>query len=114
MRICWIGPSESSLLSRSLEALAYIQSATILHHDVRSDNVIITSHEQAKLANFGLSRFVRDSTKNVSRLREQVRYMAPEKLENEKHRYDFKCEVYRQVAYSICDALIYLTDCADL
>jgi serine/threonine protein kinase len=79
-------------------ALAYIHSAGILHHDVRSDNVIITNHEQAKLANFGLSRFVRDSTKNVSRLREQVRYMAPEKLEDEKHRYDFKCEVYRYVA----------------
>jgi receptor tyrosine-protein kinase erbB-2 len=77
--------------------LSYLWDVEILHHDVRSDNVVVVNHEHVKLANFGLSRFVRDSTKNVARLRERVRYMAPEKLEDERYRYNHKCEVYRYV-----------------
>ncbi|CAG8662836.1 10428_t:CDS:2 [Rhizophagus irregularis] len=54
----------------------------ILHHNVQSANVLVNGNNKVKLANFGLSRKFSDITRNISHNLENVRYMAPEKLEN--------------------------------
>ena len=76
-------------------AFRFLHHINVFHHDVRSDNIMITEREQAKLANFGLSRMSNEATMNVKQNAENVRYMAPEKFSNPNHRYDYKCEVFR-------------------
>ncbi|CAI2183811.1 9145_t:CDS:2, partial [Funneliformis geosporum] len=62
---------------------------------VRAENILITIHEAAKIANFKSSRSVSERTRNQKVTLEFVRYCAPEILLNgEKHKYDTKCEVY--------------------
>jgi serine kinase len=78
-------------------ALRFLHHVSVFHHDVRSDNVMITEHSQAKLANFGLSRMFNEATMNVKQNAENVRYMAPEKFTIGNRPYDVKCEIYRFV-----------------
>ncbi|CAG8662221.1 10415_t:CDS:2, partial [Ambispora gerdemannii] len=77
--------------------LTYLKSAEILHHDIRSQNIFITNGNPqytAKIGNFGLSRGLREATRNLREGVDNVRYIAPEKLKENKHPYDFKCEIY--------------------
>ncbi|CAI2183815.1 19149_t:CDS:2, partial [Funneliformis geosporum] len=68
---------------------------SIVHRDIRAENILITIHKAAKIANFKASRSVTDSTRNQKATLEAIRYCAPEKLLNgEKYKYDTKCEVY--------------------
>ncbi|CAG8667539.1 1046_t:CDS:2, partial [Ambispora gerdemannii] len=81
------------------KGLTYLKSAEILHHDIRSQNIFITNGNPrytAKIGNFGLSRGLREATRDIRADVDNVRYMAPEKLEENTHtyRYDFKCEIY--------------------
>ncbi|CAG8778692.1 18035_t:CDS:2, partial [Cetraspora pellucida] len=66
----------------------------ILHHDVRSANVMIDSHKHAKLANFGMSRHFADASKNLKNVIDDSRYKAPEKINYRDHKYDSRCEVF--------------------
>ncbi|CAG8582709.1 9613_t:CDS:2 [Rhizophagus irregularis] len=71
----------------------------ILHHDIRSANILVNKDRKVRIANFGLSRKFSDATRSVAQDSENVRYMAPEKLllsKNEKRKYDSKCEIYRK------------------
>ncbi|CAG8613580.1 2241_t:CDS:2, partial [Scutellospora calospora] len=74
--------------------LNFLASAQILHHDIRSETILITIDKNAKIAYFGLSREFTEATRNISFNVQSVRYMAPEKLLSSKHIYDIKCEVY--------------------
>ncbi|CAG8494341.1 1221_t:CDS:2 [Dentiscutata erythropus] len=75
--------------------IAFLNAVEILHHDIRGANILINRDHKAKIANFGLSRKFGDITRNIQVNLENVRYMAPEKLEHgDKKRYNSKCEVY--------------------
>ncbi|RIA96769.1 kinase-like domain-containing protein [Glomus cerebriforme] len=75
--------------------LTFLHAVAILHHDIRSENILITIHNQAKLANFTLSRGFNDPTKNMMPTIDTVRWMAPEKLkDHRKNPYTAKCEIY--------------------
>ncbi|CAG8596433.1 28327_t:CDS:2 [Gigaspora margarita] len=74
--------------------LSFLHNSGILHRDVRSENIFVNEHEQAKIANFGLSRGFNENTGRHSRDAEQLRYTAPEKLQDSKYKYDIKCEIY--------------------
>jgi serine/threonine protein kinase len=66
-----------------------------VHRDVRAENILITLHDTAKLANFKLSRYLNADTLNQSQNLERVRYCAPELLERiPNYKYDQRCEVY--------------------
>ena len=66
-----------------------------MHRDISAENILITSNETAKLANFKLSRFLTAATLNQSQNLEQVRYCAPELLVRAPNfKYDQRCEVY--------------------
>jgi len=75
--------------------LCFLQAVNILHHDIRSENILITEHHQAKIANFANSRGLHDATRNVAANLINIRYMAPEKIVNPNCGYDFRCETYR-------------------
>ncbi|CAG8678679.1 3772_t:CDS:2, partial [Acaulospora colombiana] len=74
--------------------LTFLHAVSILHHDIRSENVLITEYRQAKIANFSLSRGANDPTKDIRPTIDNVRWMAPEKLENHENKYNTKCEIY--------------------
>ncbi|CAG8580451.1 3716_t:CDS:2 [Paraglomus occultum] len=74
--------------------LCFLQAVNILHHDIRSENILITEHHQAKIANFANSRGLHDATRNVAANFINIRYMAPEKIMNPNYAYDFRCETY--------------------
>ncbi|KAF0475613.1 kinase-like protein [Gigaspora margarita] len=86
---------KSSIAVDIVRGLTFLHTVSILHHDIRSENILITIHQQAKIANFTLSRGFNDPTKNVLPTIEMVRWMAPEKLsDHEKNPYTIKCEIY--------------------
>ncbi|CAG8691989.1 8123_t:CDS:10 [Dentiscutata erythropus] len=77
------------------KGIAFLNSQEILHHDIRGANILINRDHKAKIANFGLSRKFGDITRNIQVSLENVRYMAPEKLEHgDKKRYNVRCEIY--------------------
>lgn len=50
-----------SIALQLVEATAYIQERRIIHGDLKSANVLITSDHRVKLIDFGLARFMDDS-----------------------------------------------------
>ncbi|UZO15506.1 uncharacterized protein OCT59_006926 [Rhizophagus irregularis] len=75
--------------------LNFLRTVEIVHHDIRAENILITLHETAKLANFKFNRSSFTGTLEQSQNLERVRYCAPELLESAHNfKYDHKCEVY--------------------
>ncbi|RGB35434.1 kinase-like domain-containing protein [Rhizophagus diaphanus] len=76
--------------------LNFLRAVEIVHRDIRAENILITDHQTAKIANFNSSRAVTDVTKNHKTTLECVRYCAPEKLERlgSQTKYDTKSEIY--------------------
>ncbi|RIA93206.1 kinase-like domain-containing protein [Glomus cerebriforme] len=80
------------------KGLNFLNSVKIVHRDIRSENIVITDYDIAKIANFKLSRGINTATGNLAVIKESVRYCAPEMLRRGegvvKKKYDTKCEVY--------------------
>ncbi|CAG8826610.1 9166_t:CDS:2, partial [Gigaspora margarita] len=71
--------------------LNFLISVKIFHHDIRSENSLITINKCAKIAHFGLSREFTDATRNIVDDIydiQRIRYMTPEKLLDCEHKYD--------------------------
>ncbi|PKY53789.1 hypothetical protein RhiirA4_409335, partial [Rhizophagus irregularis] len=50
----------------------------MVHRDIRSENIVITDHDVAKITNFKFSRSFDEATSNIVVDKECVRYSAPE------------------------------------
>ncbi|POG59039.1 kinase-like domain-containing protein [Rhizophagus irregularis DAOM 181602=DAOM 197198] len=84
------------------KGLNFLNSVKMVHRDIKSENILITHHDIAKITNF--SRRFDDDAGNIEISKEYFRYNAPEILrrgftgEKEKKdkysKYDTKCEVY--------------------
>ncbi|RIA89089.1 kinase-like domain-containing protein [Glomus cerebriforme] len=75
--------------------LNFLRAVEIVHRDIRAENILVTDHRVAKIANFSSSRAVTDVTKNHKTTLECVRYCAPEKLgSRSQSKYDTKSEIY--------------------
>eukprot|EP00471_Norrisiella_sphaerica_P003879 CAMPEP_0184479602 /NCGR_PEP_ID=MMETSP0113_2-20130426/1265_1 /TAXON_ID=91329 /ORGANISM="Norrisiella sphaerica, Strain BC52" /LENGTH=285 /DNA_ID=CAMNT_0026857723 /DNA_START=291 /DNA_END=1148 /DNA_ORIENTATION=- len=63
-------------------ALAFLHSCKppIIHGDLNPNNILFNSFGQAKIADFGLSRFTNDTENEKSSLLSELRYEAPEIL----------------------------------
>ncbi|KAK3439191.1 hypothetical protein EUGRSUZ_C03831 [Eucalyptus grandis] len=65
----------------SAKALAYLHEdcyPTIIHHDIKSANILIDSDSEAKVADFGLAKSASESNQGESRLVGTPGYIAPE------------------------------------
>ncbi|KAG0260131.1 hypothetical protein DFQ27_003740 [Actinomortierella ambigua] len=74
---------------------AYIHHEGILHRDLKSDNVLLSSHMEVKLCDFGLA-VVKTSNSGHSTevMRGTVRWLAPELVASERPRYTTKSDMY--------------------
>ncbi|RIB21705.1 kinase-like domain-containing protein [Gigaspora rosea] len=83
--------------------IAFLNSINIFHHDIRCENVMITSRLEPKLANFKFARMFDDATSNLTDILKVIHWLAPEKMLEHKHEnnnknykrpYTQKCEIF--------------------
>ena len=76
--------------------ITFLHSCSILHHDIRCENIMMTSRLEPKITNFEYARLTTDGTSNLNNITEIVHWLAPEKLRNANTQlYNMKCEVFR-------------------
>ncbi|XP_023318899.1 focal adhesion kinase 1 isoform X3 [Trichogramma pretiosum] len=62
-------------------ALSYLESKKFVHRDIAARNVLVSAHNCAKLADFGMSRWVEDqSYYTASKCKLPIKWMAPESI----------------------------------
>ncbi|XP_037077346.1 focal adhesion kinase 1-like isoform X2 [Pollicipes pollicipes] len=63
------------------QALSYLESKKFVHRDIAARNALVYSHDNVKLADFGLSRWVEDqSYYKASKCKLPIKWMAPESI----------------------------------
>ncbi|KAF9971398.1 hypothetical protein BGZ73_005662 [Actinomortierella ambigua] len=87
-------PTRYRLHQEIVRGLAYIHSEKILHRDLKSENVLLSSSMEVKLSDFGCSTIKTTSaTRSTDRLSGTVRWMAPE-LFTRRPVYSTKSDMY--------------------
>ena len=62
-------------------ALSYLESKNFVHRDIAARNVLVSSHDCVKLADFGLSRWIdQDTYYKASKGKLPIKWMAPESI----------------------------------
>lgn len=85
--------------------LSYLHSKKIVHRDVKTENMLLDTQRNLKIADFGVARVEAQNPKDMTGETGTLGYMAPEVLEGKP--YDHKCDVY---SFSICLWEIYCCD----
>lgn len=85
--------------------LSYLHSQKIVHRDVKSENMLLDSQRNLKIADFGVARVEAQNPKDMTGETGTLGYMAPEVLNGKP--YNRKCDVY---SFSICLWEIYCCD----
>jgi len=63
-----------------IEGLSHIHSKNILHWDIKLDNILLDGHGKIKIADFGVSRFIRSVDEKITEQCGTPAYIAPEIL----------------------------------
>ncbi|CAG8574921.1 8807_t:CDS:2 [Ambispora gerdemannii] len=76
--------------------LLFLHAVDILHHDIRCENILLTDHYEAKIANFHLSRVTEGPTVDIKgNIIEIVHWLAPEKFSNKPFKpYTTQCDIF--------------------
>ncbi|XP_068634197.1 serine/threonine-protein kinase 54 [Aristolochia californica] len=85
--------------------LSYLHSRKIVHRDVKTENMLLDSHRNLKIADFGVARVEAQNPKDMTGETGTLGYMAPEVLEGKP--YNRRCDVY---SFGICLWEIYCCD----
>ncbi|CAG8733426.1 15715_t:CDS:2, partial [Racocetra persica] len=93
--IQFFGMVENERLSKTYLVTEWSKYDTynILHHDVRSANIMIDSYKHAKLANCSMSRRFANASKNLKNVIDASRYKTPEKIKYSNYKYDSRYEI---------------------
>ncbi|CAG8568808.1 40732_t:CDS:2 [Gigaspora margarita] len=85
------------IATKICRGIMFLHTCTILHHDIRCENILITKNFEPKITNFEYSRFM-DREKSISfdELLERVRWAAPEKLKH-TNLHTSACDIFRHV-----------------
>ena len=83
------------ILNDIADALDYIHEKGIIHRDIKSSNVLLSSDGRCYLSDFGIARNTTDATQLTStgNVLGTVDYVAPELFEND-HRADVRSDLY--------------------
>ncbi|CAD8068573.1 unnamed protein product [Paramecium primaurelia] len=77
---------------QQLFALQFIHSKKILHRDIKTSNIFLTSNGTVKLGDFGVSKVLESTIDQASTVAGTPYYMSPEVCENKP--YTFKSDVW--------------------
>lgn len=50
-----------------MEGVSYLHSRNVYHRDLKPQNILINSHNDVKIADFGLSRVIINSSRTFSK-----------------------------------------------
>ncbi|XP_050218070.1 serine/threonine-protein kinase STY13-like [Mercurialis annua] len=85
--------------------LSYLHSKKIVHRDVKTENMLLDTHRNLKIADFGVARVEAQNPRDMTGETGTLGYMAPEVLEGKP--YNRSCDVY---SFGICLWEIYCCD----
>ncbi|KAF5943084.1 hypothetical protein HYC85_020726 [Camellia sinensis] len=85
--------------------LSYLHSEKIVHRDVKAENMLLDTHRNLKIADFGVARVEAQNPQDMTGETGTLGYMAPEVLDGKP--YNRKCDVY---SFGICLWEIYCCD----
>jgi len=81
------------LTIQMLNALNLAHTEGILHRDIKSDNIFLTSRDQVKILDFGIAKFTnKNSLTSAGEVLGTIEYMAPEQMLGEE--IDHRCDIY--------------------
>ncbi|GBB85994.1 hypothetical protein RclHR1_12430003 [Rhizophagus clarus] len=74
--------------------VVFCHDRDILHHDIRTSNIMLDAYLCPKLSNFELSRKEKDISVAGLRLADAARYTAPEKIKDKRNPYTKECDIF--------------------
>jgi serine/threonine-protein kinase len=84
-------PERLRIIAQTAEALDYAHHQGVIHRDVKPANVLLTSTDQAKLSDFGLS-LIADEAQVSGTIKGTPHYMSPEQAKG--GRLDYRTDLY--------------------
>jgi NIMA (never in mitosis gene a)-related kinase len=96
---------ENSVLNWFLQillALEYVHRQKILHRDIKSSNIFLTSNGTVKLGDFGISRVLENTNDAAMTVVGTPYYMSPEVCENKPYTYKSDVWALGCVLYELC------------
>ncbi|CAI7876593.1 unnamed protein product [Closterium sp. NIES-53] len=93
------------LASDMAKGLEYLHAHNVVHRDIKSENMLLTSSRRVKVADFGVARIEAENPKDMTGATGTLGYMAPEVLECRP--YNHRADVY---SFGICLWEIYCCD----
>jgi serine/threonine kinase 3 len=78
------------VLTATLQGLSYLHGLNIVHRDVKSGNILMTSDGSAKISDFGLAQAIVDTANNS--ISGSIPFLAPEVLKEK--RYSEKSDIW--------------------
>lgn len=89
-------------LSQICDGIKYCHDKKILHRDIKSQNIFLTTKEEVKIGDFGISKMLEHTRDNLQTLVGTPCYLSPEIIENKS--YNFKSDVYSLgvLLYEMC------------
>ncbi|XP_043692398.1 serine/threonine-protein kinase STY13-like [Telopea speciosissima] len=87
------------------KGLSYLHSKKIVHRDVKTENMLLDTQRNLKIADFGVARVEAQNPRDMTGETGTLGYMAPEVLDGKP--YNRRCDVY---SFGICLWEIYCCD----
>jgi len=91
-------PLRWQIVSDITQGLCYLHEQSIMHRDLKSQNILLDEDLHAKITDFGISKIIEDPTKTMTKGRGTPCWMAPEVMrieeDGQKKSYTFKADVY--------------------
>ena len=85
-------PQMLKIALHTARGMEYLHECNLIHRDLKSVNLLIDEHYNAKVCDFGLSRIIAPKNQNMTGNVGTVSWIAPEVFE--KQPYDAKADVY--------------------
>jgi NIMA (never in mitosis gene a)-related kinase len=83
-------------------AIDYIHSNKILHRDIKSQNVFLTSNGTLKLGDFGISKVLQNTMDKAATMVGTPYYMSPEMYENKPYTHKSDIWALGCILYELC------------